>query len=101
VGVLRVEVAGAWWVPGAGRRRQAGWTCQPVLVERSPRLANRARLTAAASSLKSWTTRTSPRTYPATTTSTPQNRYNSSKNTGRLGVNARGMLTCLKSAVAG
>jgi hypothetical protein len=32
---------------------QAGWTCQPLLVELSPRLAKRARLTAAANSLKS------------------------------------------------
>jgi hypothetical protein len=33
-----------------------------VLAERTPRLVNRARLTAAASSLKSWATRTRPRT---------------------------------------
>jgi hypothetical protein len=41
---------------------QAGWSCQPLVVERSPRVAERARLAAAANNLKSWVTRTSPRT---------------------------------------
>src|SRR5829696_3569743 len=56
------EVAVAGQLPGAGRRRQAGCTCQPLAVERSPRVAKRARLVAAARSFQSWATRTSPRT---------------------------------------
>jgi hypothetical protein len=47
---------------GGSLAGQAGWTCQPVLVWRTPRVAKRARLTAAASSLKSRVTRTRPRT---------------------------------------
>ena len=49
VRVLRVEWALATGGLGGG---QAGWTCQPLLLERSLRVAKRARLTAVASSLK-------------------------------------------------